>query len=71
METDESGAQRRRQLLPGLENMRREDAQLLRFDAVSALAKEGGNEGGRILLAHRRVETHPALQQLLDAALSP
>ena len=54
-----------------LRRMLREDAQLLRFDAIAALAKEGGNEGRRILLAHRRVETHPALRQWIDASLGP
>lgn len=49
-----------------LRAMLREKAQLLRFDAISALALEGGNEGRRILTEHRRRETHPTLIRLID-----
>lgn len=49
-----------------LRSMLREKAQLLRFDAISALAMEGGAEGRRILIDHRRRETHPTLIRLID-----
>jgi len=54
-----------------LRAMLRDEAQLLRFDAVSALAREGGSEGWRILIARRRFETHPKLRQMIDDALRP
>lgn len=46
--------------------MLREDAQLLRFDAVSALVIEGGPEGRKVALEHAARETHPKLKQILD-----
>ncbi|MGH9907273.1 MAG: HEAT repeat domain-containing protein [Pyrinomonadaceae bacterium] len=49
-----------------LRGMLREKAHLLRFDAISALAMEGGAEARRILTAHRREETHPTLIRLID-----
>ena len=49
-----------------MRRMLREEAQLLRFDAISALSREGGTEGRRILLEHRRVEKHPMLRQMID-----
>jgi len=50
-----------------MRRMLREDAQLLRFDAISALSRDGGTEGRRILLAHRRYEKHPTLRQMIDS----
>ena len=50
-----------------MRRMLREDAQLLRFDAISALTREGGTEGRRILLAHRRIEKHPMLRNMIDS----
>lgn len=41
-------------------------AQLLRFDALSALILEGGEEGKRRALAHGAKETHPTLKKLLE-----
>lgn len=52
-----------------LRGMLREEAQLLRFDALSALVLEGGDEGRRIVAEHRPHETNPVLQQLIDSAL--
>lgn len=52
-----------------LRDMLREEAQLLRFDAISALAMEGGSEGRRILIARRRFESHPSLRRLIDEAI--
>lgn len=46
----------------------REDAQLIRFDAVSALLIEGGPEGQRIAFEHAAREPHPLLKKLLETA---
>ena len=51
-----------------MRNMLREEAQLLRFDALSALMLEGGSEGRRIILEHRKSELNPTLQRLIDAS---
>jgi tetratricopeptide (TPR) repeat protein len=45
-----------------------EKAQLLRFDAASALILEGGPEGKRIAYEHRLRESHPRLKKLLEKA---
>jgi hypothetical protein len=49
-----------------MRQMLREDAQLRRFDAVSALVIEGGPEGRKVALEHAARETHPKLKQMLD-----
>lgn len=54
-----------------LRDMLRDDAQLLRFDAISALGLEGGSEGRQILIARRNLESHPALKRLIDVAIRP
>lgn len=46
-----------------------EEAQLLRFDAVSALILEGGPEGRRIAFEHRLHEPHPRLKRLIESAM--
>lgn len=46
-----------------------EKAELLRFDALSALALKGGNEGLQIIINHRAFETNPTLKQLIDKTL--
>jgi tetratricopeptide (TPR) repeat protein len=46
--------------------MLREDAQLLRFDALSALVIEGGPEGRKVALEHAAREQHPRLKKLLQ-----
>ncbi|HEX7318676.1 MAG TPA: tetratricopeptide repeat protein [Pyrinomonadaceae bacterium] len=46
----------------------REEAQLIRFDAVSALLIEGGPEGQRIAFEHAAREPHPWLKKLLETA---
>lgn len=51
---------------PLMRAMLREEAQLLRYDALSALVIEGGPEGRRIVLEHRKNEHHPALLNLID-----
>lgn len=53
-----------------MRNMLREDAQLLRYDALSALMLEGGAEGRRVVLAHRPGELNPTLQRLIDGTAS-
>jgi tetratricopeptide (TPR) repeat protein len=45
-----------------------EDAELLRFDALSALLIEGGAAGKQHALAHATREKHPRLKQLLENA---
>jgi hypothetical protein len=51
-----------------MRNMLSEEAQLLRFDALSALILEGGAEGSRIVREHRKSELNPTLQRLIDEA---
>ena len=48
--------------------MLREEAQLLRFDAASALILEGGPEGRKIALEHAAREPHPTLKKLIESA---
>ncbi len=45
-----------------------DDAELLRFDALSALILEGGKSGKQHALAHAAKETHPMLKKLLESA---
>ena len=51
-----------------MRQMLREEAQLLRFDAVSALLLEGGPEGRRIAFEHAAREPHPWLKNLIEKA---
>lgn len=51
-----------------MRQMLREEAQLLRFDAVSALLLEGGPEGQRVAFEHAAREPHPWLKQLIEKA---
>lgn len=51
---------------PILKQMLREKAQLLRFDALSALAIDDSSAARRILREHRRYESHPTLLGLID-----
>ena len=53
-----------------LRNMLNDEAQLLRFDAISSLARDGGNEGRKILIARRPRETNPELRKLIDQAIA-
>jgi tetratricopeptide (TPR) repeat protein len=53
-----------------LRNMMREDAELIRFDAISALIIGGGNEGLQLIIEHRQNETHPTLKEMIDKTLS-
>jgi Tfp pilus assembly protein PilF len=51
-----------------MREMLKEESQILRFDAVSALIMEGGAEGRAIALEHLPRERHPKLKQLIEAA---
>jgi tetratricopeptide (TPR) repeat protein len=46
-----------------------EDAQLIRFDAISALIIDGGVEGKKIVKSHRTKETNPWLKKLINEEL--
>jgi len=48
--------------------MLKEPSQLLRFDAISALMIEGGEEGRKIVLEHAAAESNPTLKKLIEAA---
>lgn len=52
-----------------LEKMLSDPAELIRFDAMSALALRGGEEGKQILTRHRRIERQPRLKTLIDMNL--
>lgn len=51
--------------------MLKEESQLLRFDAVSALMLEGGAEGRAIVSEHLPHESQPSLRKLIESALKP
>ena len=53
-----------------IRTMLREESQLLRFDAVSALLIEGGPEGREILSEHLSVETNPQLKTMIERAVT-
>ena len=61
---------RKKESLPILQNMLSEKSQLLRFDALSALAMFGGEEGLQILIRHRAFEPHPTLKELIDKSMN-
>ncbi len=49
--------------------MLKEESQLLRFDAVSALVMEGGAGGRAIVAQHLPRESHPQLRKLIESAI--
>lgn len=51
-----------------IRGMLSDSAQLLRFDALSALVIEGGEEGRQIVLAHASRESNPTLKRLIQSA---
>lgn len=53
-----------------MRSMLREESQLLRFDAVSALVLEGGSQGREILSEHLPVETNPQLKVMIERAIA-
>jgi hypothetical protein len=54
-----------------MKGMLSENSQLLRFDALSALMLEGGEEGRQIVLAHAARESNPTLKKLIQSASAP
>jgi len=52
-----------------MRDMLKEESQILRFDAVSALVLEGGEEGRKIVLEHLPRESHPKLKKLIEATI--
>lgn len=52
-----------------LRQMLKEESQLLRFDAISALVLEGGPEGRKIVLEHLPREPHPGLKKLIESTM--
>ncbi len=52
-----------------LKKLLADPAELVRFDAVSALALNGGVTGKQILTEHQRIERQPRLKALIDKAL--
>jgi hypothetical protein len=53
-----------------LERMLSDKAELIRFDAVSALALKGGENGREIIRRHQKAETNPLLRDLIEQALT-
>jgi len=51
-----------------MRQMLREEAQILRFDAASALLMEGGPAGRKIVFDHLTQEPHPRLREVIEAA---
>ncbi|HEU4507718.1 MAG TPA: hypothetical protein VFR78_05735, partial [Pyrinomonadaceae bacterium] len=54
-----------------MRSMLKEESQLLRFDAVSALIMEGGDAGRAIVFEHLPRESHPTLRKTIESALKP
>lgn len=52
-----------------LRKMLSDNAELIRYDAVSALIMQGGAKGLEIVREHRKTETSAALKKLIDQAL--
>lgn len=52
-----------------LKKMLNDSAELVRFDAVSALVASGGLTGKQILREHQRVERQPRLKSLIESTL--
>ena len=53
---------------PFINQLLREQAQLLRFDALSALMIDGGSEGRKLAFAHAARETNPTLKKLIESS---
>jgi hypothetical protein len=54
-----------RESFPLMEQFLQDECQLLRFDAYSALAMEGGEEGKQIVFSYAGLEWHPLLKKLI------
>jgi HEAT repeat protein len=52
---------------PFLRNLLQSEAQLVRYDAISALLQEGGEPGKALLRQHREHETNEMLAGMIDA----
>lgn len=53
---------------PEMKRFLLDDAELLRFDAVSALLINGGAEGRKIVLEHEKKEPNASLRELIETA---
>jgi tetratricopeptide (TPR) repeat protein len=53
---------------PVIRRMLTEESELLRFDAVSALILEGGEDGRRLAFSHAASERNPNLRKLIEQA---
>lgn len=53
-----------------MRRMLKEESQLLRFDAVSALILQGGPDGRAIAIEHLPREPHPTLRKLIESAVN-
>lgn len=53
-----------------IRSMLNHEAQLVRFDAISALAMHGGDAGKELLREHFKRESHSHLKEVIEAALS-
>lgn len=51
-----------------IRSMLKQPSELVRYDAISALILEGGNEGRKIAFAHATAEPNPALKKLIESA---
>jgi tetratricopeptide (TPR) repeat protein len=56
----------KKESFPFIKNMLTNESELLRFDAVSALILEGGEEGRRIAFDHAASERNPTLRTLIE-----
>lgn len=54
-----------------LKKMLTDEAELIRFDSLSALALQGGEPGLEILKLHQKVETNATLKELINKTLQP
>lgn len=55
---------------PEMKKLLKEDAQVLRFDAVSALLMEGGGGGKKIVAEHKLQEPNESLKKLIEVSLA-
>jgi hypothetical protein len=53
---------------PVVKGMLVDEAQLVRFDALSALILEGGADGRRIAYEHAANETNPTLKKMIESS---
>jgi Flp pilus assembly protein TadD len=58
----------KKESFPVIKRMLADESQLVRFDAVSALILEGGEEGRRIAYEHAANEPNPILKKLVESS---